>query len=133
MDSIYNKFVIFLSKAAIKLKQLSIYLELRWYVVHKKPYIRRSGRSMVNTGKSYSLALLSSRFSIPIVTYSHIAKNKFLIDSIRVNKGIIKKLPIALTPDELTGKYEILLFDEGISIDQFKKIIEHSDILIGFE
>ncbi len=112
----YLKVSNLLRKWSFKLKSMSIYFELKHYIVHQEYYIKKIHYWERNIGKTYNLVKLARKFDLPIIVADRSSESYIRSiekECFRKTKNEIKV--IIANIDSKGKRWDIGLVDEGIN------------------
>lgn len=116
---------------AFKLRQKSLYFELKHYIKNNQSYFRKIRYWERGMGKTYSLVKLAYKFNYPIA----VRDEKSIIYIKRMCQKLkIKELLILPCDNTIIGKrFDKILCEEGINRDFINEVLKPmSNCLIGY-
>ena len=117
-----------MEKVSFRLKSLSIYFELRHYIVNKKSYTKKTYRTDRGIGKTYNLVKLALKYDIPIFVRDDVSKRyckgtAFQYFNRRLEKS--KNFKIIIANENARGRrYDTALLEEGVDSDVLENIVK---------
>lgn len=116
---------------AFKLRQKSLYFELKHYIINNQSYFRKIRYWERNIGKTYSLVKLANKFKCPIA----VRDEKSIIYIKRMCQNLnIKDMLILPCNNTIIGKrYDKILCEEGIDGNFINEVLKPmSKCLVGY-
>jgi len=128
----YLKLSKFLQSISFKLKQKSLYFELKYFIKNKKTYLKLISGYERGIGKTYTLLQLAHKYKCPVAVPNYMSgeylKNEY-------KKLYNKQLNIIVTNESSKGRREkMILCEEGITYKQINEILKPmTEIIVGYK
>lgn len=130
----YLKLSKMLEQLAFKLRQKSLYYELKHYIKIKENYIKKMHPWQRGIGKTYTLIQLADKYHCPIIVPLEMNKKYILSKAKNMRKSIkVYKLNAINYSSYRSLRSDIVLIDEGVDNDLIEYyLVPTCKQIIGF-